>query len=258
MNLSTSEVTLHLQQVEKFLEHVNTERGKELLMPIIHWEDDKDRGFSLVTIVTWDRPGLFYRLAGAFTLTGLNILGTKAFSRADDITIDTFTVVNQNGGVVSDAKAQEKFNAEVRKTLVDLDRMLPRIEHQELNPKKSLLVTEPEVLDVPFPPKVNIVREKNLGLIILEVQAKDSLGLLYKLTRAISHADMDIVFVRLSTENSIAMDTFHIVRKEGDHIIEDWELDRLKTILIKIVEGQEGEEVQAKGNVRHDDMGEGI
>jgi [protein-PII] uridylyltransferase len=258
MNLSTDEVILHLQQVQKFLEHISTQSGKELLMPIIHWEDDKDRGFSLVTIVTWDRPGLFYRLAGAFTLAGLNILGTKAFSRADDITIDTFTVVKPNGGVVDDPNVQDKFCAEVRKTLVDLDRMLPRIEHKELNPRKSLLTKVPEVLDVPFPPKVNIVREKNLGLIILEVQAKDSLGLLYKLTRSISHADMDIVFVRLSTENSIAMDTFHIVRKEGNHIIEDWELDRLKSILVKIVEGQEGAEVQSEGNIRDDDMGEGI
>jgi [protein-PII] uridylyltransferase len=257
MNLSVNELTLHLQQVQKFLEHISQNSGKELLMPIIHWEDDKDRGFSVVTVITWDRPGLFYRLAGAFTLTGLNILGTRAFSRADDITIDTFNVVSPKGGAVCDPKVVEQFHAEVRKTLVDLERMLPRIEHRELNPKKSLITKEPEVLDVPFPPRVSIVREESLGLIILEVQAKDSLGLVYKLTRAITHADMDIVFVRLSTENSVAMDTFHIVRKEGDHIIEDWELERLRKILIKIVEGQEGEGVL---NLEDDDelLGEGI
>ena len=76
MNLTADDVALHLGKVQEFLEHVQRKQGEELLMPVIHWVEDVERGFSIVTVVTWDRPGLFYRLAGAFTLAGLNILGT--------------------------------------------------------------------------------------------------------------------------------------------------------------------------------------
>ena len=258
MNLTVEELSLHLRMVTEFLKHIQVAEGVDLLQPIIHWENDVDRGFTTVTVVTWDRPGLFYRLAGAFTLAGLNILGTKAYSRADDITIDTFNVVNGNKGVVKDPIIQERFMTEVRGTLVELNRMLPRIEHKEQHPEVSIFSTEPDTLDVPVPPKVSFQREKALDLIILEIQARDSFGLLYKLTRAITHAGLDIVFVRLSTENSVAMDTFHIVRKEGDKKIKDEELNSLQKTLERIVVGQEGEEVSNEKAALSDLFGEGI
>jgi len=136
--------------------------------------------------------------------------------------------------------------------------MLPRIEHKEQHPEVSIFSTEPDTLDVPVPPKVSFHREKALDLIILEIQARDSFGLLYKLTRAITHAGLDIVFVRLSTENSVAMDTFHIVRKEGDKKIKDEELNSLQKTLERIVVGQEGEEVSNEKAALSDLFGEGI
>ena len=49
--------------------------------PIIDWRDDKNLGMSVINVVTWDRAGLFYKLAGALTLSGLAILSTRAISR---------------------------------------------------------------------------------------------------------------------------------------------------------------------------------
>jgi [protein-PII] uridylyltransferase len=258
MNLTADDVALHLRKIQEFLEHVQRREGPELLMPVIHWEEDVEKGFSIVTVVTWDRPGLFYRLAGAFTLAGLNILGTRAFSRADDITIDTFNVVDANGGPVTDSSVKDKFLVEVRRTLVDLERMLPRIEDKEMNPKQSLVGMRKKVLLVPVHPKVVVAREHTLDVVIVEVQAKDSFGLLYRLARAISHADMDIVFVRLVTENSVAMDTFHLIRKEGTMVITEGEMKDLQVVLEEIVKGQEGEEVLSGEEDADALIGEGI
>ena len=45
---------------------------------------------------------------------------------------------------------------------------------------------------------------------IIEVQAKDDIGLLYKITKLVSDKGFDISFARIATERGIAMDTFYI------------------------------------------------
>ena len=157
-----------------------------------------------------------------------------------------------------DPATKDKFLVEVRRTLVELKRMLPRIEDKEAKPANSILEKEPEVLHVPVQPRVSVTREKTLDVVIVEIQAKDSYGLLYRLSRAISHADMDIVFVRLITENYVAMDTFHLVRKEGAKVISEEEMEELQGVLAKIVEGQEGELVAFEEELEDTAVGEGI
>ena len=65
----------------------------------------KERG-EFHNVVTWDRAGLFYKLAGAFSVAGLSILGAKVISRTDHIAIDTFYVVEPGRGPVQSASAQ--------------------------------------------------------------------------------------------------------------------------------------------------------
>ncbi len=236
LHTSVDEVERHLHLVHELLENLQTGSEDGALLPVIHWEDDLDRGFTIVSLATWDRPGLFYRLAGAFTLSGLNILGSKAFSRGDSITIDTFFVVEPGGGVASDQQVREKFAEEMRGTLLELKHMLYRIEAQEETPAQDgILQRAPERLEVPFPPKVEISREPTLGRTIVEVQAGDSLGLLYRLARAITHAGFDIAFARIATENSVALDTFHIETIPAGGEITDEALEELKLKLDAVV-----------------------
>ena len=229
LHTSAEEVERHLSLVHQVLLNLQSGGEEGALLPVIHWENDLDRGFTIVSLATWDRPGLFYRLAGAFTLSDLNILGSKAFSRADSITIDTFFIVQPDGGVVSDQTVREKFEQEMRGTLLELNHMLYRIEAQEDEPEEdSILQKGLERLEVPFPTQIEISREPTLGRTIVEVQAGDSLGLLYRLARAITHAGFDIVFARITTENSVALDTFHIETIPAGGLITDEALEDLK------------------------------
>ena len=45
---------------------------------------------------------------------------------------------------------------------------------------------------------------------IIEVQAKDQIALLFKITQLITEKGFDISFARIATERGIAMDTFYI------------------------------------------------
>lgn len=119
--------------------------------------------------------------------------------------------------------------------------MLDRIQEQEDTPEdKGFLNRAPDRLSVPFPPKVRVHKEPTLRRNIIEVQARDSLGLLYKLAREISHAGYDITFARVTTENSVALDTFHIETiPSGDEIsMEQLEVlrERLEKLVVETAE----------------------
>ena len=104
-----SEITLHIQMVNKLLKSISATDSVGSLRPVVDWKDDLNRSLTVVNVVTWDRAGLFYKLAGAFSVAGLNILGAKVISRTDHIAIDTFYVVEPGRGVVQNAAAQESF-----------------------------------------------------------------------------------------------------------------------------------------------------
>ena len=99
----SSEITLHIQMVNKLLKSISSTESVGSLKPVIDWKDDLNRSLTVVNVVTWDRAGLFYKLAGAFSVAGLNILGAKVISRTDHIAIDTFYVVEPGRGVVQNS-----------------------------------------------------------------------------------------------------------------------------------------------------------
>ena len=105
IHTDTSEIALHIQMVNKLLRSISAADSVGSLKPVIEWKDDLNRSLTVVNVVTWDRAGLFYKLAGAFSVAGLSILGAKVISRSDHIAIYTFYVVEPNRGVVQNPVA---------------------------------------------------------------------------------------------------------------------------------------------------------
>src|SRR4029078_8731211 len=75
---------------------------------------------------------------------------------------------------------------------------------------RRLAPTAGEALHSTFPPTVDVYHELALQRIIVEIQAYDQIGLLYRLAKTISDHDFDITFARIGTERGVAIDTFYI------------------------------------------------
>ena len=105
VHTEAGEITLHIQMVNRLLQSINAADSVSSLRPVVDWKDDLNRSLTIVNVVTWDRAGLFYKLAGGFSVAGLNILGAKVISRSDHIAIDTFYVVEPGRGVVQSQPA---------------------------------------------------------------------------------------------------------------------------------------------------------
>jgi len=204
------EVYLHLRMVSKLLHNIAQADSLGSLVPVIDWQDDLDQALTIVNIVTWDRAGLFYRLAGAFTVAGVNILSTKAITRTDHIAIDTFQVCDPGGGPVQNKRAREVFEQAVKDSLLHNKDLLPEILDQARRQHQLSYLRNQDRLSAPLPPSIDVYQELALKRTIIEVQASDQIGLLYLLAKTISDHGFDITFARISTERGVALDTFHV------------------------------------------------
>ncbi len=218
-----AEISLHIGMVNRLLKSINQADSVGTLRPVIEWKDDLNRSLTVVNVVTWDRAGLFYKLAGAFSVAGLSILGAKVISRSDHIAIDTFYVVEPGRGVVQNIKSQETFARTVEEALVTNKDLYPDIVAQARKlapPRYAQPTAGGEMMHASFPPTVEVYHELSMQRTIVEVQARDEIGLLFRLSKTISDHGFDITFARIGTERGIAIDTFYI-ENSGPETAED-------------------------------------
>jgi [protein-PII] uridylyltransferase len=232
---SPAEVYLHIGMVNRLLHNIAQAESIGSLVPVIDWQDDRDQALTVVNVVTWDRAGLFFRLSGAFTVAGVNILSVKAISRTDHIAIDTFLVCDPGGGPVQNPRAREIFEQAVKDSLLHNKDLLPEILEQARKHKQLAYLRPQERLAAPLPPSIDIYQELSQKRTIIEVQASDQIGLLYQITKAISDHNFDITFARITTERGVAIDTFHVQSINAADTDNTAQLFSLRDALNKIV-----------------------
>ena len=230
------EITLHLQMVHRLLQSIAAADSVGALRPIIEWQDDINRSYTTVHVVTWDRAGLFYKLAGAFSVAGLSILSARITTRSDHIAIDTFHIVEPGRGLVQSQSAMEIFAATVEDALINNRDLLPAIATQAKKFADATRYLAPtQAIPASFPPTVEVYHELTLNRIIVEIQAHDQIGLLYRLVKAISDHGYDTTFARISTERSVAIDTFYIEPDQPSPTVDTARLHTLRDTLRAII-----------------------
>ena len=184
LNTDRAEIEVHLGMVNRLLQTITSTDSIGSLRPVVEWRDDVNRSLTIVHVVTWDRAGLFYKLAGAFNVAGLSILSSKVVSRTDHIAIDTFYVTQPGHGTVADKKIRAKFDEALQQALMHNTDQLPDIqaqaEKQAANRRFTRDSGRAEIVHATFPPRVDVYHELSLKRTIVEVQAPDAIGLLFR------------------------------------------------------------------------------
>ncbi len=210
INSSKEDIILHIRMVNQLLQEIASADSVGTLKPAIDWKTDMNRSFTVVNIVTWDRAGLFHKLAGALNIAGYSILSAKAVSRDDHIAIDTFYVTESNRSEASRENAKAVFEDCIKETLMSNKDLYPRIQSIMKKMDSDLFRVNDNPLAESFQPQVDVYHELSLRRTILEVQAQDHLGLLYQISQCIYKHGFDITFARINTERGIAIDTLYL------------------------------------------------
>jgi [protein-PII] uridylyltransferase len=188
----------------------------QALQPALQWHNQTDRGFTRVKIATWDRPGLFWRIAGSFAAAGINILGARIFSRSDGIALDTFFVVAAAAGTFVHREAREAFEKLLPQVLALQPVGLPALIQKNKPPRSRYQPIEGERL----PTRIEFDNRTSAHRTVIEIETEDRLGLLYAVAQVFAEMGLDISVAKIITEKGAAIDSFYVREPDGQKVLD--------------------------------------
>ncbi len=207
------EIAADLQLTHRFYHHQLDEEEKAL-EPAVTWHNEPDRGYTSVKICTWDRAGLFWKLAGSFSSVGINILSARIFTRSDGIVLDTFFVTDANSGNLVKREEREEFENLLRAVFAgtsetDLRGLILRRKARPLYQR-----LEDERIET----RIDFDNDSSEQWTVIDIEAEDHLGLLYFISRTLSDLNVPIFIAKIATEKGAAIDSFYVAEADGQKI----------------------------------------
>jgi [protein-PII] uridylyltransferase len=185
------------------------------LAPVVNLRNEPDRGCSAVQICTWDRAGLFSKIAGSLSATGLNILSAEIFTRSDGIVLDTFFVTDAVAGTPATTEQRDAFDALLARVLtgeeVDLHELIAR---QRISRPLYQAYTGERI-----PTQIVSDNDASETRTLIEIETEDRIGLLYTIAQTLTELELDISAARICTEKGAAIDSLYVQEIGGGKIL---------------------------------------
>jgi [protein-PII] uridylyltransferase len=183
-----------------------------------------ERGATLVTVYTRDEAGLFYRIAGAISLSGGNIIDARIHTTADGMALDNLLVQDATGGAFSDPRRIARLEKAVRDAVAGQEPMTDRLEARALPLVRADAFT--------IQPAVFVDNKASGRYTVVEVNARDRAALLSGLARAIFQSDATIRSAHIATYGERAVDVFYLTDRAGAKIADETALEKLRARLL--------------------------
>jgi [protein-PII] uridylyltransferase len=188
--------------------------NQRALAPVTAWIDERDRGYSLVKICTWDRAGLFGKIAGCLSAAGLNIMGAQIFTRADGIVLDTFFVNDGRSGNLATKDQRENFSGLLDAVLTGEPVNLQKLIRQQATGRPAYSAYLGESIGT----QIHFENSATDDRTLIEIETEDRLGLLHAISQTLAEQRVDIITARIVTERGAAMDSFYVRGIAGKQI----------------------------------------
>ena len=214
-----------VELVHRFMHRLILE-GQRALAPVTAWIDERDRGYSLAKICTWDRAGLFGKIAGSLSAVGLNILGAQIFTRADGVALDTFFVNDARTGKLAEREQREKFSNLIEAVLTGEE-----MDFRALIAKQAARSNYSAYLGERLATQIKIENEASDERTLIEIETEDRLGLLYTISQTFAELHLDISAARIVTERGAAIDSFYVRDMDGGKTLSMARVERIVTRL---------------------------
>jgi [protein-PII] uridylyltransferase len=181
-----------------------------------------------VTICAKDRPGLFSKIAGVFTLNNINILDVQAYTWSNNIALDIFKVEPPPEQLFEEER-WARAEKHLRSALSGEMNLADELAKRGLPDKTSFSHISIR------PNRVVIDNESSSFFTIIDVFAYDFRGLLYLISDAISRCGLNIRTAKIATKVDQVVDVFY-VRDENDAKVDDENrVEQIKSEILSVL-----------------------
>jgi len=217
LNTSLSDMTAHFSLALKL--------GKE--NHVWRLEKRKDAPVTRVIQVTYDKPGLFSKMAGVLALNNMAVLSAGIFTLKNGLAFDTYEVTNPPD-VYREAEQWENARKDLKEALdgrLMLDRLI-----QEKRDAGMLAGYERPVKE-----KVVINNEESDFFTLIEIQAGARFGLLYDLACVIFGMDLDIRTAKVNSDGEKLTGVFYVRDSVGQKVYDSDAIEKTRRRLLAVL-----------------------
>ncbi len=181
--------------------------------PAVAGEDGEELpGLDDLDVIAVDTPGLFAKVAGVVSLHGGSIVQAHAFTRADGVAVDTFTVERPE-------KASSSWWAAVEG---DLDEAVAGRLALRARVARKAATQHRRLRRMPdVPNEVTIHQDASDQATVIEVRTLDRIGVLFEIASALAELELDIVVAKIQTLGHEAVDAFYVRDAAGSPLDDD-------------------------------------
>jgi [protein-PII] uridylyltransferase len=237
------EILDDLELTHRFMHRLILENNRAL-SPVTAWLDEPDRGYNLVKICTWDRAGLFSKIAGSLSAAGLNILSAQVFTRVDGIALDNFFVNDARTGNLATREQHDKFAGLLEKILVGEEVDLRALIKKQILSQTFYQPYAGEQMET----QITFDNEISETRTLIEVETEDRLGLLYAISQTFAGLSVDIAGARIVTERGAAIDSFYVRELDGGKIESPSRRILIETRLLEVIKRFEAVAEKSSGS----------
>ncbi len=169
-------------------------------------EVDLSLNDDLITVVSPDSSGSFSQVAGALSLHGLDVLTARAHSDEQGMAASQFRVVSSSGDL-----NWRSVKADLRKALAHELAIEARLVERAATYKRRRKLQA----DAPGPPVVKFIEGGSSNATVIEVQTVSKIGILHRITKALSELGLDIRHATIHTIGVEVVDTFYVRTRSG-------------------------------------------
>jgi len=180
------------------------------------------------TVCAGDRPGLFSKIAGVFTLNNLSIHEANIYTWGNEVALDIFTVQ-----APPDPLREEETWARVERDLqealsgeLDLEKAVDR-KMEQVKPGGRPPSGRPD--------RIAVDNRESDFFTIVEVTAHDFPGLLYKITNALYQCNVDVRVAKIATKVDQVLDIFYVRDFYGQKVDDDTQAEALRESIRKVL-----------------------
>jgi [protein-PII] uridylyltransferase len=189
----------------------------------------EDRAATLATVYAPDRPGLFYRVAGAISLVGGNIIDARIHTTDDGMALDNLLIQDLAGGAFGDRHQLERLEAALIRAVEGEEPEIDRLTQRALPLRRAEAFA--------IQPAVFVDNKASNRYTVIEVNAQDRAALLCQLAQAITDSRASIHSAHIATYGERAVDVFYVTDLHGAKIEHPARLKPLQSKLLKAAGG---------------------